>query len=546
MKADAASRPGNGGAHAAVVALVAALLLAAAAVLATHNLGYTGMWWDEAAQFWVSQGLSGYSAPFSGPSGLRDVLRMNRLENLDPGGFSVLLHGWTTFGRGLAWLRALPFAFLVLALAAVGVLGWRLTRSAPFALAAASLPLLYSAPLYFGLEIRAYSMEMAGLALGVLALVLARESQSAAAAWRLGFTCAVFLSSRYSFALVTLALAGAYWQGCARRASRTKRARGLLALLLPVLVAGLGTWWVTLGHQLRPGMTGGALGIASPAYTRAAVLLHNSDRFDLLRRNLLAPAALPITFCALAVVFLRRRVYARLSATCGDPARLERSRGLYTMLYTFIIGLQVVSAAASAAGAYPWDITTRWSAYLVMLSAIAAVVLAAEARSLALAGLRRRQEGRPPGRPVPRLGAGLAVLVVVLASVHAMRHLQSVEGPYRTDVTRQIRLLPPVPAPHSVFVAFYEVPTVRYLFEYGPLAGRPEYPTSFRFETPAEWCAKVPFDARAEGIAFIVSALPLADARARFPGVTVGPFGPAGTRLLAVLAPAGAPSRPGG
>ena len=207
----------SNGARATVVVLTSALLLTGVAGLAIHNLGYAGMWWDEAAQFWISQGLSNYSPPFAEAQGVRDVVRMNRLENLDPGGFSVLLHAWTAFGRGLAWLRSLPFAFFVLAVAAVGLLGWRLTRSALFALAAAATPMLYPAVLYFALEIRAYSMEMAGLALGVLALVLRRERPSVARALLVGLTCAVFLSSRYSFALVTLALAGAYWQGCARR-----------------------------------------------------------------------------------------------------------------------------------------------------------------------------------------------------------------------------------------------------------------------------------------------------------------------------------------
>jgi hypothetical protein len=97
------------------------------------------------------------------------------------------------------------------------------------------------------------------------------------------------------------------------------------------------------------------------------------------------------------------------------------------------------------------------------------------------------------------------------------------EGPYRTDVALQLDRLPRVLPEHSVFVAFYEVPMVRYLYEYGPFVARPEYPGAFRFETPAEWRAKVPIAADAEGIAFIVSALPIAEARARFPGFTLLP-----------------------
>jgi hypothetical protein len=540
----ARSRMRSGGAHATLVALTSALLLTGVAGLAIHNLGYAGMWWDEAAQFWISQGLSNYSPPFAAAQGVRDVVRMNRLENLDPGGFSVLLHAWTALGRGLAWLRTLPFLFFVLAAAAAGLLGWRLTRSTLFALAAVAAPMLYPAVLYFALEVRAYSMEMAGLALGVLALLFAWERPSVASALLLGLTCAVFLSSRYSFALVTLALAGAYWQGCARKAPRAVRARRLLALLLPGLAVALGVWWVTLSRQLLPGMTSGPLGIASPEYTRAAVLGRGAHELVLLRRNVLSPEALPITACVLVALLLRRRAYAWLKGGLDDFVELERSQGAYTMLYTFIVGLQAISAVASALGAYPWDITTRWSAYLVMLSAVAAIVLAAEARALALAALRLRQETGSVERRVRLLGGSLAVVLVVAASVHSLLHRQSVEGPHRTNVALQLDLLPRALPPHSVFVAFYEVPMVRYLFEYGPYAGRPEYPATFRLETPAQWRAKAPVAARAEGIAFIVSALPVGEAQARFPGVTLRPFGPAGTRLLAVSTSADTVRRP--
>ncbi len=530
-------------ARAAALVLASALLLSSVVVLAIHNLGYAGMWWDEAAQFWISQGLSNYSPPFAESKSVRDVLRMNRLENLDPGGFSVLLHAWTALGRGLAWLRSLPLAFFALGVGALGLLGWRLTRSALFALAASAVPSLYPAVLYFGLEIRAYSMEMAGLAIGVFALVVVQERPSLARASLLGLACAAFLTSRYSFILVTLALAAALWQGCAPRASRSTRTWCMFAFLLPAFAAGLGIWWVTLGHQLVPGMKSGPLGVASPAYTRAAVLGPGTGQLALVGRNLLSPEAMPITACVLIAVLLRRRAYASLMGTPND-AELKRSRSLFTMLYTFIVGLQAISAGASALGMYPWDITTRWSAYLVMLSAVAVVVLTAETRSLVLARLARRGDAGVLGRYMQGLAGGLALLVVIAASGHSMLHRQSVEGPHRTNVALQLDQLSRLLPAHSVFVAFYEVPMVRYLYEYGPYAGRPEYPRIFRFETTAEWHAKVPIAARAEGIAFIVSALPIAEAQARFPGFTLRPCGPDGTRLLAVSTPAGSLNRP--
>jgi hypothetical protein len=516
-----------------------ALLLSSAAALAVHNLGYTGMWWDEAAQFWISQGLGNYAPPFAERRGLRDVLRMNRLENLDPGGFSILLHAWTGFGRGLMTLRALPLVFFALGAVAFGFLGWRLSRSALFALATSAVPPLYPAVLYFGLEVRAYSMEMAGLAIGALILLLVQQRPSAGRASIFGLSCAAFLTARYSFIFITLALAGALWLGCVRRLPRIMRIRAMLAFFLPVFVAGLGIWYVTLGHQLAKGMRSGPVGIASPTYTRDAVLGTTDDLPALLRRGLLSPEALPITVCALVVLVFRRRAYASLEAG-PDDAESARSRETFSMLYVLILGLQAISFAASAVGMYPWDITTRWSAYLVMLSALSAIVLAAEARMLVLAGLARRETSGGSGRNLRRLGAGLGALVVIAASAHMMLHRQSVEGPHRTDVALQLDRLPPGLREHSVFVAFYEVPMVRYLYEYGPYQGRSGYPETFRFDTFAQWRAKVPLRGRQDGIEFIVSALPITEAQTRFPGSTLRPFGPDGSRLLAVDAQEGA------
>ena len=213
-----------------------------------------------------------------------------------------------------------------------------------------------------------------------------------------------------------------------------------------------------------------------------------------------------------------------------------------------IVGIQAASIAASALGLYPWDIASRWSAYLVGLSAVAVVVLAAEAHSL----LRAWRPAGPHGGFLVRhrapLGASAVVLVVIAGSCNAATHRQTVERPHRTDVALQLDRLPrEALRERSVFVAYYEVPMVRYLYEYGPDRGHPEYPRLFRFETAPEWQKKAPIAARAERIAFIVSALPLAEAQARFPGATVRPFGPAGSRLLAVSTPCSvsAGSRPG-
>lgn len=519
---------------------MALLLLAGLATLAAANLPYRGMLWDEAAQFWISQGLSSYAPPFAPRGGLLDVARFNARENLDPGGFSVLLHGWTVPSRGLVWLRLLPFGFFLLGLTGLGALGWRLTRSAPFALASAACLAIYPAACYFGFEIRAYGMEMAGVALGAVALLAALERPSPARALLLGLTCAVFLSSRYSYALVALALLVALCYGIGPRCPRGSRARCCAGALAPILVTGALLAGTILRRQAWPEMRSGPIGVAAPVYTRGEVLRFAGDRGRLVWGNLVSPAALPITLGMLAAL-VRPRLYRRLGRRAGGvPA--DEERHVFATLGVLVVSLQAISAAASALGLYPWDIGDRWSAYLLMLSAIAAVALAAEARCLALARFAASPRA-PAGRRRARLlGGALATLVVLVASIHATVYRRVVESPHRTDVARQLHLLPVAAlSAHSVFVAHFEIPMLRYLYEHGPFAGRPEYPGIFRFETVREWHDGTPIAARQEGIAFVVCALTDAEARGRFPGCVLHRVGPAHSRLLAVICDPGPP-----
>ena len=528
---------GASGAGAADRPLLAVALAAALAAgllaLAVRNLGFRGMWWDEASQFWVSQGVGRYSEPFAPRLGLAEVARRNAWDNLDPGGFSLLLHEWTLASRGLVWLRLLPSVFFLACSLALALLGWRLTRSSLFAVAAGAVPSLFPSALYFALEIRAYSMEMAGIAVGALLLALAVERPSPHRAALLGLTCAVFLTSRYSFALAAAALVVALWSGSAGRVvGRALRAQ-MAAAALPIAVVGALIAGIMLPRQLWPEMHGGALGLTSPAYTRDGVLLFAPDAPALLLRNLLSPVALPITLAIVVVLGVwARRVMARPGRVSADPA--AGPPAVRFALLTFVAVVQALSAAVSLLGLYPWDIGTRWSAYLVAVSAVAAVVLAAEVRARLLGRIAGPREAALHARP-RRLEAGLLALVVAAGGLAAALHRQSVEGGWRTDLSLQLDRLPQAAlAPGRVFVTWYEVPTLRYLYEHGPYAGRPEYPTSFRFETPAEWKARAPIAAARDGIGFIVTAMPVDQAQARFPGCVLRPYGAPGSRLLEV------------
>jgi len=376
-------------------------------------------------------------------------------------------------------------------------------------------------------------MEMAGIAIGALLLVLALEWPSPRRAALLGLACAAFLTSRYSFVLNAVALLVALWSGSAGRvAGRTLRAQ-MAAAAGPIAASGAAIAGIMLRHQFWPEMHGGMLGLSSPAYTHSEVLLYAPHVAALLARDLLSPTALPVTLAIVVVLVgwgrhvAARRGYVHAAPVAGLPAARFA-------LFAFVAVVQALSAVVSLLGLYPWDIAGRWSAYLVAVSAVAVVALAAEVRARVLARIAGRADAALPRR-AHVLGAALVALVVAAASLSAALHRQSIEGGWRTDLALQIDRLPPGAfAPGRVFVTWYEVPTLRYLYEHGPYAGRPEYPSSFRLETLAEWETKAPIAATRDGIEFIITAMSVGLAETRFPGCVLRPYGGAASHLLAV------------
>ncbi len=465
---------------------------------------------------------------------------MNCIENLDPGGFAILMHIWTRWGTGLEWLRLLPFTFFLLGVTCLGVLGWRLTRSGVFAIAAAATPMLYPQILYFSFEIRAYSMEMAGIAVCALLLLLAIDHPSWPRLALLGTVCAAFLSSRYSFVFCVAAILAVFTYALWRRGDPLGvTARRLVVFLLPVVAVGLMIVSVTLRRQIWPEMTEGLLGISAPVYAQTAFSRPDADVLATLYVNLLSPIAIPITVAAALFLVLLWRERGQSGDLRAERSDAGPSASLGA-LYAVVLVVQGLSAAAALFGVHPWKMGDRWSAYLLMVSAVAAVALAADLV------LRFRGESSRGTWRVGRVrfaalaGTIAALLVVVMGYWAAESHRQAVESQKRTNLAPQIDALPvAMLANRSVFVAFYEVPTVRYLYEHGPYTGRAEYPRIFRFEDEEELRGGAAIDAAGEGIRFVLSALKIDDARDRFPGAVLQGVDANDSRLLRVVHPSG-------
>jgi len=474
-------------------AIVILLILLALFFLAKNNLGYTGIWYDETASFWISQGLCNYSEVNEPAGGLRETIRQNRRANLDPGGQIVLLRLWTKFGKDLTWLRLFSFLFFLLSVAGMGLLAREWTGSSLLALFAMTLPFAYEPILYYAFEIRAYSMEVAGIIWGVLVLNRVFKKPDTKNFFVLGLICAAFMGSRYTYTIFV-------WSACfaglafflkTPGKNRKKIVYSSFAFFAPVVVSGLLIYCFALMGQLAYGM---GRGYMNPW------MVHGKSLTQLLRFfqvNFLSKTALPITIALIGFFVIRPLVRHRFFTRNTGPD----NRPDFSPFYWLILACQILSFFLSAAGFTPWYITTMWGLYLVGLSMIAALLLASELlwffkAHKEIAKIRAMRYVRPVA-----LIALLVMMGVLSMRAASYRHI------YRADLAPTIEYLETLDLPDkSVFVAGYEIPLIRYLYEYGPYRRSDNYPRVFRFQTKPEWDKSVPIDAVGEGLLYFLTS----------------------------------------
>lgn len=183
----------------------------ASVILAGLSIGlfllyqHSSLWFDEAGQFWISQGLNHDSPPLSPSGDINEVLLNNRLYNLDPGGFSILLHLWIKLSTSVAWLRLLPYIFFCLGVFSFLALLRFLSLNR---LSFATVPILFFLTPFSEilLFIRPHSMEF-GIALFTLYLVIRfRESLNFKLFWFINFNILVLYTTRYDGIIIGICL----------------------------------------------------------------------------------------------------------------------------------------------------------------------------------------------------------------------------------------------------------------------------------------------------------------------------------------------------
>jgi hypothetical protein len=429
------------------------------ALYGARNLPSEELWFDETMQIHTSLGVQPMGRPFLPAGSIRDVVARNAADQLDPGGYGVLLHVWMSAFGPSAWvLRSASGLLSLLGLAALAALAGRWLRHPLAPPAAVALALVDPLVREHALEVRPYALELAGVWLAFWAAdrLVARPDPSRAALF--GLVLVALLGSRYSAFLTGAALTGAVALELWRRTDGARRGSvwTFVAMAAPPALAITVIAVCSIPGFLRRATWGGGalvgyfdaqkLGALAPGEAILAALRHLSH-----------PAAVGLTIAAVLSVGAGLRL--PLGAPAPRATVVVRRAALFLLVVTIAVWPW-----------HPWEPATKWSLYLRVVSTLCVVRLAAEMLS--------RLAGR---RSLLRAAAVAALGLVTLGAWRVAAHER-----WRWDVAlpaleRLGAVLGSADAESAGAVAVdpHPMPAVRYHYELGSLRGRREYPRAF-------------------------------------------------------------------
>lgn len=178
--------------------IIAPLLLALCAIFVfvyqARGLAFKSFQVDEVLQYYTALGNHEFDLTKRGNHSLQSTLFHNFNDNLDPGGFTLILKGWSLISNNVTWLRVLPFFFYF---SSIIVIYTAFSRKFPyfftnllFTLFIATHPLIMN----WAFILRSYSFELLGISYLCLCTVRIKDK------FNFSFIVVLlFIFSRYSF-----------------------------------------------------------------------------------------------------------------------------------------------------------------------------------------------------------------------------------------------------------------------------------------------------------------------------------------------------------
>lgn len=402
----------------------------------TKWVGNDYLWFDESGQFFMAKGLNHYSAPYSTEGSVASSINENRFYNLDPGGFTLLLRGWTNVSNDVVWLRMLPLLFYLIAIVAtyktlafyvIDKL-WRTIIT--FGLLGLNIVALLLAPM-----IRAYSMEVCGSMLTLWWLHYLESQNRRSRLFLMSVLMSIFCTSRYGFVVFAFGVA------------------------LYVL------WWIFRHNELRSAI-GKAMAFALPLLSTVAAIYFFETRFQ--NANASCPTYLSTLFSRPVFLFIYPLSWIVYGALACIVIQYKKTQGL-PLLYKIMVIEILLFMGLSISNAYPWNMQRAIS---LMLPAMMIIGVAAYEK------LKRYKY------------ADVACASVLLVSSCAVSFAPWVQQYPQLKVTQgeEVAELIEYMRSHKQSTAFVEAvyaPDIRFLYEYGALKQCAEadgYPQRFVFQ----------------------------------------------------------------
>jgi hypothetical protein len=425
---------------------------------ATRSISNPGVWFDESGQFWMSLGLNHFSTPRSGSGGLSEVLGNNAGFNLDPGGFTLILRGWMhKFGRSVESLRALPFSFfvanciLLIKICLKINIDRRIAYLSPFLLVANPLQLHYA------FEIRPYSAEATAwlLALYSSLLIPSILSTSLAKQAALGTILATMIWLRYSVIVPVFAFSAiALWFLLLRfRLTIKKRVANAIAILAPILISCVLIYFVTLQHQNSGG--------DAPSYVQDLMLKYTSFKDIFFVKSALV-IWVPWGLVVIATIVARSR---------GNSQHIFK---LNTRNYIIFSSLSCATLFLfSIVGKYPLAFRSRWDIGINVIFSISIIIFLD-----AMVKLISKYSSDK--------SLGFLVFIALLFCILPFRYAYGANDSVYESIT-QCRSDLESGEIRKMIGNRNSLPTVKYLYEYGPLSSRQDEYREFKwFYSPSE------------------------------------------------------------
>ncbi|MCX6717353.1 MAG: hypothetical protein NTU76_01590 [Candidatus Taylorbacteria bacterium] len=371
---------------------------------------------------------------------MTQVLENNAKLNLDPGGFTVLLHFWTMISNNFIFLRLLPFILFIVGMILVSRLSliWEVENLLVYF---SGFVLLLSPLLcQYAFELRAYSMEMLTV---ILALYYCYKIPNILNNYRYslfaGSLLAVLLTSRYSAVFSVISLGIIIFINLIKYHFNRKSVINFIIFLIPIIISGITIYFFTFQYQNPTG--------APPNYVKSLVF-KTTDIHHLLfdRLNLLLHVfytMFPILVLILLYIFSFKK---------NSIKKIMKPYNLY-LLYALILNLIFITL--SLMGKYPWSVNSKWDMSTHTIFIIAWLPLIFIITNFLYKKYLLYE----------KLKIFIPLIFILYFFSIAIRYvIPSIDSTYTNYIHNNIS------SNSSILINVTASPTIRYLFEYGPLA----------------------------------------------------------------------------